>query len=210
MTNTTVSIQTLPIIFQTSITNELRQAGIKGENLNRALSGRLCDIEDTIDIKKYVRYLGDKEMNQAKHFKGRLSIGDELYFNEKLADLIFDEELDHDYLLVVTENEEHEVINAEIHFFKKPARFISYEDDRIYYPPFCELTSKELGCDTASFLFCANGDGEEISTLADGYYGEVFTIDGGEEHLFLLTVSTDATSLKDFKHTIQAVLESAQ
>lgn len=121
MTNTTVSIQTLPIIFQTSITNELRQAGIKGEDLNRALSGRLCDIEDTIDIKKYVRYLGDKEMNQAKHFKGRLSIGDELYFNEKLADLIFDEELDHDYLLTVTENEEHEEhegINAEIHFLK--------------------------------------------------------------------------------------------
>lgn len=47
-------IWTLPGEVQREILNDLLLAGIEGEDVERAMDGRLCDLEDTIDIRRYL------------------------------------------------------------------------------------------------------------------------------------------------------------
>lgn len=41
----------LPMTIQVDIEAKLIECGMKGPELERAMSGRLCDLEDTINIK---------------------------------------------------------------------------------------------------------------------------------------------------------------
>ena len=44
----------LPNLVQLSICMDLSNVGICGDDLTRAMEGRLCDLEDVIDIAKYL------------------------------------------------------------------------------------------------------------------------------------------------------------
>lgn len=46
-------IWTLPQEVQCEILHKLLLAGIEGEDLERAMDGRVCDLEDTIDIRDW-------------------------------------------------------------------------------------------------------------------------------------------------------------
>ena len=51
--NITSFIALLPIQMQEEIKKELLDSGIKGKELEIALSGRLCDLEELVDLKLY-------------------------------------------------------------------------------------------------------------------------------------------------------------
>lgn len=53
--NKTIYISQLPTKVQVAIKKELKAGGIKGELLNDAMNGRLCDLEDTINIHPYLK-----------------------------------------------------------------------------------------------------------------------------------------------------------
>lgn len=48
-------IAQLPIETQHSIREELQTLGLKNEDIENAMASRLCDLEDTIDIGKYMK-----------------------------------------------------------------------------------------------------------------------------------------------------------
>lgn len=46
----TVHIATLPYAVQARIRNELERAGVEQEDVERGMNGRICDLEDTINL----------------------------------------------------------------------------------------------------------------------------------------------------------------
>lgn len=52
--NSTIYIALLPIEVQQEIKRELMNVHIEGQDLENAMNSRLCDLEDTINIKKYI------------------------------------------------------------------------------------------------------------------------------------------------------------
>lgn len=50
----TTYISLLSNDIQEAIERELRQLGLDDEDIELAMSSRLCDLEDTIDIEKYL------------------------------------------------------------------------------------------------------------------------------------------------------------
>lgn len=46
-------IWTLPVSMQQEIYQALLLAGVEGEDLERAMDGRICDLEDTISIEEW-------------------------------------------------------------------------------------------------------------------------------------------------------------
>ena len=46
-------IWTLPQQVQQEIYNALLMAGVDGEDVERAMDGRVCDLEDAIDIREW-------------------------------------------------------------------------------------------------------------------------------------------------------------
>lgn len=50
--NKTTYIAMLPLEKRNDIFRALVKAGITGEDLDNAMDSRLCDLEDTIDLKK--------------------------------------------------------------------------------------------------------------------------------------------------------------
>ena len=55
MSKYTEYIWMLPVEDQADLMVELAFAGIEGEDLDRAMDGRVCDLEDTIDVSAYRR-----------------------------------------------------------------------------------------------------------------------------------------------------------
>lgn len=51
----------LPEWIQNAIKNDLVVAGIDGESLDDAMNGKLCDLDDTIDISKYECWVKEDE-----------------------------------------------------------------------------------------------------------------------------------------------------
>ena len=49
----TAYIWTLPQLVQQEILDALLMAGIEGDDVERAMDGRVCDLEDTIDIRDW-------------------------------------------------------------------------------------------------------------------------------------------------------------
>jgi hypothetical protein len=50
----TLYIGQLPAETQKAIREELKKNGLNKEDIERGMDGRLCDLEDTIDIEKYL------------------------------------------------------------------------------------------------------------------------------------------------------------
>lgn len=50
----TAYICTLDGKIQSAIKNDLTELGLCAEDISRAMDSRLCDLEDTIDIEKYL------------------------------------------------------------------------------------------------------------------------------------------------------------
>lgn len=50
----TLYIVQLPTEIQKEIKNKLISLGLNKDDIEKALSGRLCDLEDTINIKPYL------------------------------------------------------------------------------------------------------------------------------------------------------------
>lgn len=50
----TTYIAQLPAEAQNGIKRELEELGLNEEDINNAMDSRLCDLEDTIDIKAYL------------------------------------------------------------------------------------------------------------------------------------------------------------
>lgn len=53
----TMRISSLSNDIQEAIERDLRQLGLDDEDIEIAMSSRLCDLEDTIDIKKYLQMI---------------------------------------------------------------------------------------------------------------------------------------------------------
>ena len=53
MSKYTEYIWTLPVEDQADLLVELVFAGVEGEDLDKAMDGRVCDLEDTIDVSAY-------------------------------------------------------------------------------------------------------------------------------------------------------------
>lgn len=53
--DSTTYIALLPQSIQFGIRQDLIKVGLRGAELQVALSGRLCDLEDTIDIHKFMK-----------------------------------------------------------------------------------------------------------------------------------------------------------
>ena len=53
MSKYTEYIWMLPVEEQADLLVELAFAGIEGEDLDRAMDGRVCDLEDTIDVSNW-------------------------------------------------------------------------------------------------------------------------------------------------------------
>ena len=51
----TAYICTLDGKIQSAIRNDLTELGLCAEDISRAMDSRLCDLEDTIDIEKYLQ-----------------------------------------------------------------------------------------------------------------------------------------------------------
>ena len=47
-------IELLPERVQREIAEELERVGIEGEDFERAMSSRVCDLEDTVDVRRWI------------------------------------------------------------------------------------------------------------------------------------------------------------
>jgi hypothetical protein len=53
-------IQTLPEDIQAYILNELTKLNLSSDDIDNAMNSRLCDLEDTINIYKLLKWLSEK------------------------------------------------------------------------------------------------------------------------------------------------------
>jgi len=128
-----------------------------------------------------------------------LVVGDELYFGMERKDLIFVGEYKDVDIEVVFDVIEDEVPIAKIYIMPKGQETIYKEtEEGISCPANRDVDSKELGCDTASYMF--NGIG--VNTLADGYYGMAVYERKGKHALVKVDGGYMGESYEDFKEKI--------
>lgn len=134
----------------------------------------------------------------------RLVVGDESYFDEKGKSLHPELTLSHRYKDVDIEasffsEEEGLVPVTTISIVKTGTeKKISYKNGEVYMKGPGKITSKDLGCDTASYMV----NDADISTGADGYYGTYLQNKSTKEVLIILNGGYDYTTLEDFKSNI--------
>lgn len=199
----TTMITFLPKQVQNAIEADLAAQGIEGEDIERAMSSRLCDLEDTINLDPYrARLIYDF----SDLVTGDFAIGDPSYFGE-YDHLTFQKKLDHSF--IVRTFEKNGEVYAVINLYQgiKPKVHFNLEEGTCSYPSVSTFSHLiELGCDRAMFEMRLNEHQVEVSTLSDGYYGSVYELDRFNEYLIILSVSTDAVTKDELNQVVEAIL----
>lgn len=201
----TTMICFLPKLIQEQIKEDLLAKGIRGNALVVAMTGCLSDLEDKIDLDPYRAQI----VNDFKDIvTGDFAIGDPSYFG-KYDHLIFKKKLDHKFSVQAFEEDGYVTAVIQLYKSKKPLMNYYSSEESFDYPRTASLVNvMKLGCDCAAFEMCLNNQNVEVKTLSDGYFGEVFKLDGIEEYLIHLSVTTDAISATNLKQVIEAILTS--
>lgn len=166
----------------------------------------------------------EKVNHVQSQFKGRFTVGDPFYLEQlmdtntpdahekRLKQLIFTKDFktlqnvdvamykdsDGDTVAIVT------LWNSKL---EKPQVKYVADKSSIAYLQDARMTHKELGCDTACFTLINDKESVEVSTLADGFYGDVYSTK--DTTLIMLIVDADAISLEQLQKTLTEILKLA-
>lgn len=147
-----------------------------------------------------------KEMSKAKVRDLILVVGDESYFDEQGNSLHPHLTVQKEFKQVVVdlkfERSLEETI-AKIHIvpYGQPKR-MKLDGEELSYPSNEQITDKELGCDTASYIV----NDIEINTMSDGYYGTYLESSSGET-IILLSSGYMGHDQDDFERSLRYVFE---
>ncbi|SPU40628.1 Uncharacterised protein [Lysinibacillus capsici] len=216
--NRNLSISTfialLPFPLQKDIQADLMNAGILGEELEIALSSRLCDLEDVINIEPYKEILSSKLTG---FVIGELTMVSPLNPKENPLE-VFKVSLDHRVKIQHFEvlKERHAcrigkpifdrelIVVINLYQGKKPLLHFNSEDNTVIHPVETTLsTLMDLVTESTTFGIQFNDSYQEVDILSNGKFGEVLKIDGQNEILILFELKSN----QDITNRVLNVLE---